>query len=124
VGRSEAPQKCKTARRIDFSLDFTSKKEMEAPSGTLLKGRESGTFLRAHFSLMAAVGGDGDTGGCGDARGRGRPSLLDYLAVENLAIAVAAQRASVQPDQTAIKLEAKTKEYYPQMLRDAAVVHG
>ena len=54
----------------------------------------------------------------------GRPSLPDYLPQENLAIALAAQKASIKPDQTVIDLENGTKELYSAMLRDVAATHG
>jgi hypothetical protein len=55
---------------------------------------------------------------------RGRPKTPDYLRVENLAIAMAAQIAGVVPDQQAATLEAGTKQHYSQCLRDAVQVHG
>ena len=53
---------------------------------------------------------------------RGKPSLPDYLPIENLAIAMAAQKASIKPDQTGDELEAGTKKLYPSMLREAVSV--
>ena len=55
---------------------------------------------------------------------KGRPSLPDYLPQENLAIALAAQKASMKPDQTGSELEAGTKELYAAMLREVQATHG
>ena len=54
---------------------------------------------------------------------KGRPSLPDYLPQENLAIALAAQKASMKPDQTGSELEAGTKELYAAMLREVQATY-
>ena len=79
----------------------------------------------AYFFARATMSGARDeVHEANETRGKGRPSLPDYLPIENLAIAVSAQKASVKPDQTVQELEAETKKLYPEILRELVLVHG
>ena len=67
---------------------------------------------------------DATDGTVKDGKKTGRPSLPDYIDRENLAIAMAAQKTSMKPDQPLPDLEAGTQKLYPQMLRNVVEVHG
>ena len=49
-----------------------------------------------------------------DARKTGRPGLPDYLPLENLAVAMAAQKAAIKPDQTASELNSARQSWTKQ----------
>ena len=75
------------------------------------------------MSAMAVDAPNVAAGNVIDARKTGRPGLPDYLPLENLAVAMAAQKAAIKPDQTASELNSGTGELYPAMLREVASVH-
>ena len=74
------------------------------------------------MSSPAATDDGGDIGS--DKSKGGRHRAPDYNSVENLAVAMAAQRAAVKPDQTLPELEAGTSKLYGHMLKEAVSIHG
>lgn len=62
------------------------------------------------MSAMAVDAPNVAAGNVIDARKTGRPGLPDYLPLENLAVAMAAQKAAIKPDQTASELNSRTGE--------------